>query len=127
MWLPTVTFDVTAAYVLGINCASYGGLLSGFREWLIVKCDWRNNLAWTELVLRIAFPDTDDPRALLKSEDHDRHARETLFELLDAFFAETRKRDGLRFIFLRYQSWLRRQEWYTPTGPDWFEDAPGGR
>jgi hypothetical protein len=114
MWLPAIDYDVAAAFVLGADSACYGGLLFGFREWLIVKVDGGNNLAWTELLLRLALPETIYPRQQLKQLTDQRPVVDFLFQTICDFVHERDRMDGARSIFLEYEKWLRRQDWYDP-------------
>ncbi|MEU4157709.1 hypothetical protein [Actinoplanes sp. NPDC026670] len=87
--------------MLGFDAAMSGGLLSGFREWLIVRLDDGNNLAWPALA----------ERAVAESSDFDA-PMETLFALLDDFLAVKESHNGLARIFEAYLEWLKRQQWY---------------
>src|SRR5439155_10334091 len=69
MYVPSLDFDAVAGFFQGFDVATYGGLLTGFREWLIVRLGYANNLAWTQLVLRLAFPDAESPRQKLLQDD----------------------------------------------------------
>ena len=51
MWFRPVTFDVAVAFISGYDAALHEGPLTGLREWLIVRVDGGNNLAWPGLVL----------------------------------------------------------------------------
>ncbi|MCR9143616.1 MAG: hypothetical protein NXI24_15315 [bacterium] len=50
----------------------------------------------------IAFSNREDPEAVRK-----------LFEIVLLFDRERTER-GLRAIYVEYEEWLRKQEWYTP-------------
>ena len=117
MYLPSPHFDVAAAYVMGIDAACNGGFLEGFREWLIPMVNSGNNLAWTELVLRIAFPQTNNPRDLIHQSSDSAIAIECLFHCLEEFLTTKQQDKGLRFIHERYQKWLRSQDWYSSSEP----------
>jgi hypothetical protein len=111
MYLRRGTYDEAVAFVLGCDAGNAWGLLTGFDEWLVIRLDGPNNLAWTELVLDSAFPgEADYDAALLRPGGQD-HALKTLVELLTAFLDERKKRDGLRVIFDGYEAWVRRQPW----------------
>lgn len=122
MYLVRVEFDTIAAYIQGLDAATHYSLLVGFHEWLVPKCDWGPNLAWTELILALAFPGVDDSRRQLQQPDDHAKAIECLFANLDAFWAERSTPEGMRAIYLRFHAWLKRQEWYTPAMPDWMDD-----
>ena len=115
MYLRRVDFDVAVAFVHGFNVATNGGLLVGFREWLIVRLNGGNNLDWSQLLLRIDPSErVGDPSA---STEEARVA--FLFSTLDEFLAERERPTGMRSIFVRYDDWLRAQDWYDPGSPDW--------
>ncbi len=98
------TWGGTVAFVLGFDAATSGGLLSGFREWLIVRLGDGNNLTWAALAERAVTE--SDPR-----ETGDSGADE-LFALLDEFLAVKESPAGLVRIFDAYLEWLKGQSWY---------------
>lgn len=109
MWLRSPSLELVIAFVQGYDTALAGGLLAGFREWMIVRVDGGSNLAWTALV----------PLAL-DSSPRDTDAQiEGFFQLLEEFLAAKNASDGLRRILHRYEAWLRGQDWYTPDYPGW--------
>jgi hypothetical protein len=119
MYFPKIEFNAVAAFVDGFNLATNGGLLVGFREWLVVRLGYGNNLRWEGLVLRLTFPETESPGGQLHRTDNQNRAVQSLFTLLEAFLQERESADSLRRIFLRYEGWLKRQDWYGPTSPQW--------
>lgn len=120
MWILAPSFDTMAAFVQGADMAANRGILTGFREWLVVKVGWGSDVGWTELVLALAFPGSECPRAeLAKLTDQTREI-ECLFELLEDFWHD-KEEAGLRVIYLRYEKWLRDQDWYEPSNPSWFD------
>ncbi len=129
IYLYPVEFDVAAAFIQGFDVASSGGTLVGFREWLVVRLGYGNNLAWSESALRLAFPDAEFPRQCLLQSGEQKRAVELLFGLLEEFWQEREAPHGLLRIYLRYQAWLQRQDLYGPTSPDYFADPsdPGKR
>lgn len=112
MYLEEESYYEAAAFLYGCDAGNECGLLQGFREWLIVRLDGPNNLAWSGLVLHSAFPDERDRAALPGSREHNQKAIHTLFDLAIEFLGERNKPDGLRLIFERYSDWLRRQPWF---------------
>ena len=114
-------FDVGVAFLLGVNAANNNLILEGFREWLIPKLGHGSNLPWSELVLYLVFPDADFPRHCLKQQTDEKNAFDVLFKLLQEFWQERESSYGLRWIYLKYQKWVSKQEWYFPGSPDWFE------
>ncbi len=121
MYLPVVEFDVAAGLIQGFDLASSGGLLVGFREWLVLKLGYGNNLAWPGLVFRLAFPDSASCQHPIPGEQQ-KCAVDSLFGLLEEFWQERESDHGLRRIYLRYQEWLKCQDWYEPGSPDWIEE-----
>ncbi|WP_447006689.1 hypothetical protein ACRAKI_09525 [Saccharothrix isguenensis] len=89
-------------------------MLTGFREWLIVRLDGGHNLAWPALVLRAVA--AEERVADLKSADgeSDKFRLDGLFRLLDEFFEQKGDRDGVARIYFRYGEWLKGQSWYRP-------------
>jgi hypothetical protein len=111
------SFEQFAAFVSGVDAGNDWQLLTGFREWLIVRLGDGNNLAWSGLVLRLAFPDGwPGLRDRLKDPEQNRVASETLFQLLDEFLARRAAHDEPAAIFDEYLTWRRAQSWHKPTG-----------
>jgi hypothetical protein len=109
------TYEEAAAFVLGCDAGNEWGLLTGFKEWLIVRLNYGNNLAWIGMVLRIAFP--NGPvywTGITAPKAENKIAIDTLFDLLIEFLRERKEPDGLTKIFERYLAWLHRQSWYDP-------------
>lgn len=110
MYLPEETFVAVAALVLGYDLACEGGVLVGFREWLVVRLNGGSNLGWESLVLHAAFPSAKDPqRAVLANPQSQRHAIDTLFELLAEYDDVRTKPDGLKDVFLGFDRWVQQQ------------------
>jgi hypothetical protein len=111
MYLRVNTYDAAVSFVNGYNIALSGGLLVGFREWLIVRVDGANNMAWTELVLlELGNPEAQGEQSVLI---------QGLFRVLEDFVAVRDVHGGLRRIYAAYEKWLQRQDWYTSTWPGW--------
>jgi len=127
MYFSPVEFDSVIAFLQGFNLACHGGALLGFREWLVVRLGNGNNLCWSALVLELAFPEAENPREQLLQTDGQKQAVRVLFSLLNEFMETISKPVGHREIFLRYQTWLMRQDWYVPSSPDYLADptSPG--
>lgn len=120
MYLQEETYAAAAAFVLGYDMAAQGGVLIGFREWLIARLGAGNSFTWTALVLHLAFPGQSDPQAALQSTAAaQRHAIDTLFRLIAEFDDDRSAPDGLRRIYFEYEQWLQKQEWYGPGSPGW--------
>jgi len=107
MYLLEERYAVIAAFIQGYDLACEGGLLAGFREWLVVRLMTGSNLGWSALVLHAAFPNSKSPQTALQADpEGERAAIETLFDLL-AEFDEIRKRhDGLMEVFIAYERFL---------------------
>jgi hypothetical protein len=127
--LSPVEFDVVAAFLQGFHAATCGGLLEGFREWLVVKLDHGSNVAWSQLALNLAFPDAASPRHCLSENGGQQRAVEVLFGLLEEYWQAKESLHGLRGIYVKYQQWLQRQDWYGPSSPDYIasETRPAGQ
>jgi hypothetical protein len=112
MYLQEETYATASALVLGYDLACEGGVLAGFREWLLVRIDAasHNNLAWPGLVPHVAFPESNNPQeAVLASAKTQRHAIDTLFSLLAEYDEKVRSRhDGLRQVFADYERWAKK-------------------
>jgi hypothetical protein len=114
MYVNPPTFDGVVAFIDGYDMALSGGLLVGFREWLIVRANEGNNLTWGALV------------ASLIDHSHGRDDKLSiarLFATLDEFVALRTADGGLRRIYVHYERWLRTQDWYTPTSPNWIAEG----
>jgi hypothetical protein len=110
MYLPSETYHEVVGFVTGYDYACEGGTLCGFREWLILRLGFGSNLGWSALVLDAAFPDSKNPETKLNAGPAaQRHAIETLFDLLTEFDEARSKYDGLKKIFLEYDQWERDQ------------------
>jgi hypothetical protein len=105
MYLRSETFDCVVSFLSGYDEAQSGGFLIGFREWLVVRADGGNNLAWPSLVLVVL--------GVPEERGESEKLIEGLFNLLEEFIAVRQSHNGLRQIFARYEDWLRRQDWYT--------------
>jgi hypothetical protein len=113
------SFGQTAAFVNGLNEGQDGKFLIGFREWLVVRANLGADLAWEGLVDHIASP---GQVSRSRSADDDEHARDVLLDLLSEFLAARERRQGLLKIYDAYGKWLRRQSWYEPGFPLYFDD-----
>ncbi len=119
---PTTYFTITS-YLLGVDAALHSGLLIGYHEWLVPRVGAYENVRWPQLTLVLAFPEVKVPSICehkLRNPDNEKHAIDSLFKCLDAFFAERSMDNGLRHIFQRYQLWLSAQEWYEKGWPDYY-------
>lgn len=107
MFVTTTSYDTVVAFLTGYDMALLGGLLFGFREWMIVRLESGNNLCWSGLIDVAA--EAAHGSSLAAIDDGTR--RQVLFDSLAQFFAERDDRDGVRTIFRRYEAWLATQPW----------------
>jgi hypothetical protein len=122
MYFQQPTYNTVAAFVAGFDAACTGGVLVGFREWLIPKVGDGNNLAWPGLVLRLALPDAPDPaRVVSSTAETEKHAIDVLFRSIFEFDDDRSKPHGLRRIYVDYEHWLRQQDWYNEKSPQWID------
>jgi hypothetical protein len=118
MFVQPVNYDTICSFLDGYDMATKGGLLAGFHEWLVTKVGYGNNLAWPFLAEHILFPEAEDPHAERRAGEP-KVMVDSLIEILREFFAEQDSHRGLHGIYLRYDRWLRAQDWYRPGHPGW--------
>jgi hypothetical protein len=123
MYIRPATYDTAVAFVDGYDAATRRGFLVGFHEWLVVKLGEGNNLAWPALVSGLMQRGTA-VKELKGQYDHN-VAIEFLFATLEQFLDERDISGGMRTIYIAYDRWLRRQDWYGPSSPDWIPDDSG--
>ena len=108
MYVSEETYPVISAFVQGYDQACEGGVLVGFREWIITSLGYGDNLHWAALVLHVAFPASSPPRdELLQGPQQHRHAIDTLFRLIAEFEEVRSKHGGLNSVFLAYNEHRR--------------------
>jgi hypothetical protein len=108
------SYATVTAYVLGCDAGSSGAILTGFREWLIVRPGSGSNLAWPALIRHL----TPQGRTHPLTPDADAAAVTTLFQLLDEFLEQCEQPDSLLKIYAAYQTWLNTQSCYHPETPE---------
>ena len=110
------TYATITAFVLGCDAGSSGGMLTGFREWLVVRLDNGNNLGWPALIRHLAPQGWTHPL----TPEADTEAVTALFDLLEEFLEQREQPDSLFKIYTAYQDWLKTQSWYhsEPPQPD---------
>ncbi|WP_229075596.1 hypothetical protein [Actinoplanes sp. DH11] len=106
MYLIKDDFPGVVAYVQGCDQGNASALLSGFREWLVVRAGGGSNLWWPALILRLLDPDAP-PLATELDAQTDARAVALLFECLDEFLELRDEYDGLRRIHAAYAAWER--------------------
>jgi hypothetical protein len=92
----------------------------------LISPRWLRSLAdstWPPTaVLRLTFPEAESRGRQSIEPENQKRAVESLFEQLEAFLQQRASPDGLRRIFLGFERWLRRQDWYGPSSPQWIAD-----
>lgn len=102
------SYATVTAFVLGCDAGSSGGMLTGFREWLIARLGNGNNLAWPALIRHLTPAGFTHPL----TPEAGAEAVTTLFQLLEEFLEQREQPDSLFKIYTSYQSWLNTQSWY---------------
>ncbi len=115
-----ISYATVTAYIKGIDDATSGGALVGFREWLVIKVGGKNNICWTELVLSLLYPDVPFPRQHLQDAHKDELAVAGLFDLLTEFY-EDKGQHGLNHIFLQHEKWKLQQSWHNSDCDNWVD------
>jgi hypothetical protein len=108
MYVSKQTYAIVAAFVQGYDMAYEGGVLNGFKEWLVLRLQKGSNLGWSALVLDIAFPNACDPEESLGTPESERLAIETLFDLLAEFDIVCEDRDELRKVLVDYEKHIKK-------------------
>ncbi|WP_433199358.1 hypothetical protein ACQP1G_06445 [Nocardia sp. CA-107356] len=101
------SFGQFVAFLSGVDAGNDWQLLTGFREWLVVRLGDGDNLVWSGLVLHLAFPDQQSGRRdLLANPEDNRVAVDKLLELLDEFLTRRTGHRELVRVFDEYLTWL---------------------
>jgi hypothetical protein len=111
MHIPRLDYNSAVSFLLGFDSAREGEILAGFREWLIVKLGYGNNLAWSELVLRLAYPEPGARPCELPATDQERLVG-LLFATIEEFWKLREEAGGHQELIRRHAAWLRTQDWY---------------
>jgi hypothetical protein len=119
MWISRPSFVNLVAWLNGIDFALDGGLLTGFRERLVVIANHEST--WPKLILKLVDSCLVDEELLLSFPELEQKAINTLFDQFEEFLLLRGQNDGIRTIYCEYQIWLERQSWYTPGSPHWIE------
>jgi hypothetical protein len=97
------------AFLAGVGATEDGALLGTFRLFLVTRLGYADNLAWTALVLHLAFPGRDnDWGTVLDEPGHEEIATDALFSLLDEFLERWSRYESRLMITADYLAW--RQE-----------------
>ncbi len=124
MYIPDPTYASVCCFILGFDTACDGGVLVGFREWLVPRVGFGSNLTWASLALYAIFPGVKDPASTLSLvPGGEKEAIDRLFQLIDELDDARSAPDGMRRIFASYEAWLRGQDWYRPGSPSWIDPA----
>lgn len=99
----SVRYETVCAYIDGYDSALHGGLLVGFRHWLLSCDSERTNLPWWALVRRRVFVGVSPDAPL--SEADSQLALAELASCLDMFM-QCVITGGLESVFDRYNKWL---------------------
>jgi hypothetical protein len=108
MYVGTIDYNALASFIDGFDCANAGGPLIGLHQWLVLKLDGHNSVAWPSSVLATAG--LTRPNALDATGSHE-EAIQALGEVFTEFF-QYRREVGLTKIFYDYAQWLLSQSWY---------------
>lgn len=111
--------------LMGIDIGMNGGLLVGFNEWLEPRVGGWGEYAWPGMALMLAFPEHPGPprhEFIQTVPEADKHAIETLFCCIEAYFDERKSPygGGLSHIYLRYQMWVESKGRNDKSWPDAF-------
>jgi hypothetical protein len=103
MYAQENTYAAVCAYISGFDTALCGGILFGFREWLLMRGTEWNNIPWWGLV-RVEVTGPFAPADRL-TEEQDRALLARLAELLGEFSQASQR--GLDRCLFEYGSWLQ--------------------
>ncbi len=110
MYVPKPEFDVAAGFLQGFDAACGGRVLEGFTEWLVQKIGYGNNLGWTELFLRLAFPDFTAPRTQCLPTADQKQLVNLLAETFSSYWKDREVLGDTKGIMERHAEWLRKQD-----------------
>lgn len=106
MFVERPSLDSIVAFLQGFDSALEGHVLLGFREYLIPKLDYGNNLAWFQLFQRFAAVNhsgSDSPCSQI--------VLTLLNKTLQDFWFERAGEDGLQHILKNHSHWVQSQSW----------------
>ena len=112
MFIRVVDLDCGFSFIQGFDTALDGKFLIGFREWLILKLNYGNNLAWHELYLRYAESSGLGPQPRTATAKDQENAICVLGNVLKIFWNEREIDFGLNEIMSHHATWLHNQDWY---------------
>lgn len=103
MYVVPPQMGTVIAFIDGFNVASNGEPLAGFREWLVVRANGGNNLAWGGIVQCMLRPNM---RVDEFCQSNDEQLFQSLANLLTEFTDE-RNKFGKDKILHDYQQWYK--------------------
>ena len=111
MFVSEPHFSNMCSFLNGYDFANDGGVLVGFREWLVTTLEYGDNFTWDGLInhyILINFPEFTEKDKV-----------EKLGTFILNFLEEKEKYRGLKLIYINYELWLRAQSWYNENNPDY--------
>jgi hypothetical protein len=112
--------DRLVACLVGLDLGTRGGLLQGFREYLILRLGQEPSLWWPGLAITVTVPSA---APWPDTEDDQRAAVDGLFNLLDEFLAEFPEGRGRGRLFHEYFLW-KQQRSSLDLDPEQFRSSP---
>jgi hypothetical protein len=100
MYFSPTGFDTIVAFLAGYSSAD-SGALAGFREWLLVTFNGQSNFAWSALLKKELDRAGVDPVG--------DEAVEFVMQIVERYWRDTDRHDGLRKIFSDFEEWSRRK------------------
>lgn len=100
MWVTPATFVTVCAFLDGFDQGRDGAPLLGFKEWMVVRSNGGNNLAWFALANDLVPGQQDERRRIMG-----------LGELIGEYL-QYREDQGITKVFYDYGKWLLRKSWY---------------
>lgn len=122
MFVNPVNYSTAAAFLKGIDHATEGGFLAGFKEWLAMKVGGFDNHLWTGLIPYVVFPDDDDPWHKAQQTENQERMLACLFDCLEQYLEDRNQFGGLQLILVRHHNWYRGHYGDSGSYPD---DLPG--
>jgi hypothetical protein len=117
MYVVPATIETVLAYARGVDTGT--GCLTGFREWLVVRFDDGNNLAWEVLVKMVLEKESiEEPKAVARLGS-------LLAEFQDFTTDGRSSHTDLTRVYLRYHAWLLNRSWYRPGFPGYMPPYDG--
>ncbi|WP_103340761.1 hypothetical protein [Amycolatopsis sp. CA-126428] len=104
-------------FLLGVDAGNAGGLLTGFREFLVPRAGTGDNLTWPSLVLHLAFPGRTTGWHDEAAGEGRQQAVDLLFALLAEFLDRRETAEGTVAVFEEYLAWRKAQPWHRPQRP----------